>query len=284
MTKLEDYSTKEYPTWCPGCGNFGIWNALKEAFVKLNLLPNTTVLVSGIGCSGKVPYWTRTYGFCGLHGRPLPVATGIKLVNHKLNVIAISGDGDGYGEGTCHFIHTARRNLDITYLVHNNQVYGLTTGQASPTSDPGFITKSTPQGAIEQAVNPLTLAISAGATFVARGYAGDIKHLSNLIALAVKHKGFALVDILQPCVTFNHLNTFLWFSKRVYKLKAPLKDKAKAFVKAQEWGNKIPIGVFYQEKKQLYEEEHLKQVNKDKPLVDYDISNIDVSKLMDEFV
>lgn len=283
MVRLGDFNTKEQPTWCLGCGNFGIWNALKGAMVKLNCQPHTTALVSGIGCSGKTPYWTRAYGFCGLHGRPLPVATGIKLANHKLNVIALGGDGDGYAEGMCHFIHACRRNLDITYIVHNNQIYGLTTGQTSPTSDQGFVTKSTPNGVIEEAVNPLTLSLSAGATFVSRGYAGDINHLTGLIIAGIRHRGFALIDVLQPCVTFNKLNTFQWFAKRVYKLKTPIKDKVKAFAKAREWGKKIPIGIFYMERKRLYEEEHLKQVNKDKPLVDYDISNIDISGLIEEF-
>jgi 2-oxoglutarate ferredoxin oxidoreductase subunit beta len=194
--------------------------------------------------------------FNSLHGRPIPPAVAAKIANKDLTVIAISGDGDGYGEGGNHFVHAARRNHDITYLVHNNQIYGLTKGQTSPTSDIGFVTKTTPQGA-PPPINPLTLAIAAGATFVARSFAGDIEHLAATIKQGIQHKGFALIDILQPCVSFNHKNTYRWYQERVYKLEQEQNykpsEKNAAFIKAQEWGEHIPIGVFYREERPVYE-------------------------------
>jgi 2-oxoglutarate ferredoxin oxidoreductase subunit beta len=214
------------------------------------------LLVSGIGQAGKLPHYLKGNVFNSLHGRPVPPAVGAKLANKELVVIAISGDGDGYGEGGNHFIHAARRNHDITYLVHNNQIYGLTKGQTSPTSDIGFVTKTTPQGA-PPPVNPITLAIAAGATFVARAFAGDIDYLSSIIRQGINHRGFALIDILQPCVSFNHKNTYQWYKERVYKLEQDgtyaSSDKIAAFIKAQEWGEHIPIGVFYREDRPTYE-------------------------------
>ena len=244
------------PAWCPGCGNFGILAAVKKALVELNLDPHDVLLVSGIGQAGKLPHYTKGNVFNSLHGRPVPPAIGAKLANKELTVIAISGDGDGYGEGGNHFVHAARRNHDITYLVHNNQIYGLTKGQTSPTSDMGFVTKTTPQGA-PPPINPMTLAIAAGATFVARAFAGDIDYLSQIIKQGINHHGFALIDILQPCVSFNHKNTYQWYKERVYKLEQEENynpsDKTAAFKKAQEWGEHIPIGVFFREDRPTYE-------------------------------
>ena len=252
---MEDYNGL-IPAWCPGCGNFGILTAVKKALVELNLEPHQVLLVSGIGQAGKLPHYLKGNVFNSLHGRPVPPAVGAKLANKELVVIAISGDGDGYGEGGNHFIHAARRNHDITYLVHNNQIYGLTKGQTSPTSDIGFVTKTTPQGA-PPPVNPIILAIAAGATFVARAFAGDIDYLSSIIRQGINHRGFALIDILQPCVSFNHKNTYQWYKERVYKLEQDgtyaSSDKMAAFKKAQEWGEHIPIGVFYREDRPTYE-------------------------------
>ena len=252
---LEDYNGLP-PAWCPGCGNFGILAALKKALVELNLDPHDILLVSGIGQAGKLPHYTKGNVFNSLHGRPLSPAAGAKLANRELTVIAIGGDGDSYGEGGNHFIHMARRNHDITYLVHNNQIYGLTKGQTSPTSDIGFVTKTTPQGA-PPPINPMTLAIAAGAGFVARAFAGDIDYLSSIIKQGINHRGFSLIDILQPCVSFNHKNTYQWYKERVYKLEQDGKynpsDKDAAFKKAQEWGERIPIGVFYREDRPVYE-------------------------------
>lgn len=285
-TPLE-LKTEHNPSWCLGCGNYGILNGLKSAISQAGLEPHLTVLVSGIGCSGKDPHFVKTYGFEGIHGRVLPVATAIRLANHKLKVIGCAGDGDAYGIGGNHFLHTMRRNVEITYLVHDNQIYGLTTGQTSPTSVKGFATKSTPFGAIEEPVNPVSLAIAAGATFVARVFVGEFNHFKQVLVQALKHKGFALVDILQPCVTFNHLNTYPWFKQRVYKLEdepgghEPL-DRMKAFTRAQEWGERIPIGVFFQETKPTYEDQ-LPQI-KEKPLAEQDISSVDIKKALSEFI
>jgi 2-oxoglutarate ferredoxin oxidoreductase subunit beta len=273
------------PAWCPGCGNFGILKALNQALVELEIEPYKLLLVSGIGQAGKLPHYTRGNVLNVLHGRPLPAAIGAKIANPELIVIAVSGDGDGYGEGGNHFMHTARRNHDITYLVHDNQVYGLTKGQASPTSDMGFVTRTSLDGA-GNPLNPLAVAIAAGASFVARGFAGDVTHLTSLIKMGIKHKGFALIDILQPCVSFNHKNTYSWYQERVYKLENDLSynpaDKILAFTKAQEWGGRIPIGVIYQKEAATFEEQLFASIKS--PLVKQPIEPVTVAKLMDEFL
>lgn len=285
MVKMTDLNVIDRPNWCPGCGNFGILIALKGAIVELNIEPENIAMISGIGCSGKVPHWIRTYGLHGIHGRALPVATAVKLANNGLAVFTVGGDGDGYGIGMCHFIHTMRRNIDMTYIVHNNMIYGLTTGQTSPTSEKGVRTKSTPAGVIEVPVNPIALAISSGATFVARSFGGDVKHLQKTIVAAVKHRGLSFVDVFQPCVSFNYVNTYDWYKQRVYDLQDAghdTTDKIKAFTKSQEWGEHIPIGIFYEVLSPTYEDE-LPQI-KDTPLVKQPIDNIDISGLMDDFV
>lgn len=293
MTDLKDLEiTYDKPSWCPGCGDFGIWISLKNAIVQLGLNPWEVVLVSGIGCSSKLPYWVKTYGFNGLHGRPMPAAEGIKLANHNLTVIVVAGDGDQYGEGLNHLIHAARRNINITLLAHNNQIYGLTTGQYSPTTDLGEKNKATPVPTNEEPVNPLSISLSAGASFVARGFAGDNKQLTSLICEAVKHKGFSIVDIMQPCVTFNHKNTFSWFFERVYKLGEDhdVKNRILALQKAEEWPlrqvlskdqkEKIPTGIFYKEEKPTLEET-FPQISKE-PLIKQSLENIDIDSLLDE--
>jgi len=270
--------------WCPGCGNFGILAALNRALVSLGIGPRSVLMVSGIGQAGKTPHYTRGNVFNSLHGRALPVAIGAKIANPGLVVIAMGGDGDGYGEGLNHFLNAVRRNHDITYLVHNNQVYGLTKGQASPTSDAGFVTKTTPHGA-DIPLSPLALALAADATFVARGFAGDIDHLSDLIAQGIRHKGFALIDILQPCVSFNHRNTYAWYRERVYKLSETDYDgriKLAAFAKAQEWGDRIPIGVLFKGERPTYEERL--PALKIGPLVSRKLSAGNAQKLLTEFM
>ncbi len=284
MVALADYVGLK-PAWCPGCGNFGILRALNNALVELGLEPHQILLVSGIGQSGKLPHYTKGNIFNSLHGRPLPVAVGAKIANPSLKVIAVSGDGDAYGEGGNHFVHTARRNHDITYLVHDNQVYGLTKGQASPTSDPGFVTGSTPDGAAN-AENPVLMAIASGATFVARSFAGDINHLSDTIKKGLNHHGFAVIDILQPCVTFNHKNTFAWYQQRVYRIEEgggyDAADKIAALSRSQEWGDRIPIGVFYQETAPTYEDRLT--VLKGGPLVEQPIDARSVQVLFSQFM
>jgi 2-oxoglutarate ferredoxin oxidoreductase subunit beta len=285
MVELAQLKTVGQPNWCPGCGNFPIWHSLKRAIVELNLEPHNVAIFSGIGCSSKMPHWINTYGFHGIHGRPLPIATGARLANNNLTVIAVGGDGDGYGIGISHFIHAMRRNLNITYIVTNNQVYGLTTGQTSPTSDKGYATKSTPTGVIEIPINPIALAIASGATYISRGFSKEMKHLTKLIADGVRHEGFALVDVLQPCVTFNRKNTYEWFSKRVYKLEETDHDatnKQAAFLKSLEWDDRIPIGLFYREARPTYEDD-LPQIA-ETPLARQRIEDIDIRTLMTEFV
>jgi 2-oxoglutarate ferredoxin oxidoreductase subunit beta len=257
MTTQEELRSATIPDWCPGCGNHAILMSVKGAIADLGLDPKDVVLVSGIGCSAKTPHYVKTYGFHAIHGRALPVASGIRLANHELTVLAHCGDGDCYGIGMGHFIHAMRRNVNITVIVHNNQIYGLTTGQTSPTSDLGFKSKSTPGGSIERAVMPLVLAIGAGGTFVARGFAGNPRHLKDLLAEGIKHEGSALIDVLQPCVTFNHINTFAWFRERVYDLKEAghdPTDRAVALEKAFEWGDRIPIGVIYRDDRRPLED------------------------------
>jgi 2-oxoglutarate ferredoxin oxidoreductase subunit beta len=283
MVAVSDYAGLK-PAWCPGCGNFGILNALNKALIEMGIEPHQVLMVSGIGQAGKLPHYTRGNVFNSLHGRPVPPAIGAKIANPELVIIAISGDGDAYGEGGNHFLHAARRNHDITYLVHNNQVYGLTKGQASPTSDVGFITKTTPYGA-GSPVNPIALAIISGASFVARGFAGDVDHLSNLIKKGITHRGFALIDILQPCVSFNHKNTFQWYRERVYKLEEERydpSDKKAAMGKALIWGEEIPIGIIYEENLPVYEDQ-LPALS-DEPLVKQKIDPRRVEKLFAEFM
>jgi 2-oxoglutarate/2-oxoacid ferredoxin oxidoreductase subunit beta len=256
--KVKDYASDVKPTWCPGCGDFGILAALKQALVQRDIAPHQALIVTGIGCGSKLPDYATVNGFLTLHGRPLPVATGARLANHGLKVITVHGDGDGLGLGMGHFIHTARRNLNIVDILQNNQIYGLTKGQYSPTSDRGFVTSTSPEGAIEMAANPLALALTAGATFVARGFAGDVKGLAALIAQALEHEGYALVDVLQPCVTFNRKNTYDWYRERVYDLQEAdydPGDRVAAFEKALEWGDRIPTGILYQSRLPTYEEQ-----------------------------
>ena len=285
MVTVKDYAYTIPITWCPGCGNFGILHALRKALVELGLEPHQVLFVSGIGQAPKLPHYTQGNVFNGLHGRTLPAATGAKMANHALNVIAIDGDGGAYGEGVGHLLAAMRRNVNITYMVHNNQVYGLTKGQASPTSDIGFVTKTTPLGA-GQPANPVALALASDVSFLARGFAGDIEHLSGLLKVGIEHRGFALIDILQPCVSFNHRNTYQWYRERVYKLDEEKSydhgDKLAAFAKAQEWGDRIPVGIIYKKERTVYEEQF--SALKETPLVKQGISPLQFEELLEEFI
>ena len=247
---LKELKGKVDPDWCPGCGDFGVLAALQKALVDLQIQPYNVVTISGIGCSSNLPGYVETYGMHTLHGRALAVATGVKMANHDLTVVVTGGDGDGFGIGGNHFIHTMRRNVDLLYLAMDNQIYGLTTGQVSPTSRIGMKTKSTPFGSVEGPINPIALALAAGATFVARGFTGDQKHLTDLIKQGLEHKGFSFIDIFSPCVTYNHDNTYPWFKQRVKKLEDdPSYDASnlqQAFERAQLWGDEIPTGKFFQ--------------------------------------
>lgn len=271
--KLTDYRTGLHNDWCPGCGDFGILSAVHMSLAEMQVEPHRVAIFSGIGCSGKTPHYIKTYGVHTLHGRPLPYAIGAKLANPKLEVIAISGDGDGLGIGAGHFVNAGRRNVDLTYIIHDNGVYGLTKGQASPTLKLGLQTKSLPKPNINEAINPIALALAAGYTFIARGYSYDVRHLKDLIRKGIEHRGLAFIDILQPCPTYNDINTKEWYSgedrldaqgkpiPRVYRLEGagydpvvrdPQDEEGVAkkvmdvLTKSMEWGDRIPIGVFYQ--------------------------------------
>jgi 2-oxoglutarate ferredoxin oxidoreductase subunit beta len=247
---LADLKGKVEPDWCPGCGDFGVLAAVEKALVELQLPNYGVVTISGIGCSSNFPGFINTYGMHTLHGRALAVATGLKLANHSLSVIVTGGDGDGFGIGGNHFIHTMRRNVDLLYIVMDNQIYGLTTGQTSPTSRIGMKTKSMPFGNIESPVNPISLALAAGATFVARGYSAEQKQLTELIKQGIEHKGFSFLDVFSPCVTYNHDNTYQWFRPRVKKLEDDATfdpaDWSAAMEKSLLWGDEIPIGKFFE--------------------------------------
>ena len=282
---VNELKTTETNTWCPGCGNYAILAALKSALTEINVPLKDICIVYGIGCHGHTCNYINTYSFEGLHGRPIPVAEGIKLANNKLKVIIIAGDGDTYGEGLNHFISGVRGNHDVTLLVHNNRVYGLTTGQTSPTSDKGYKSKSTPKGVIELPVNPMALAISAGGGFVARGFSGNVKHLSNLIVKAIKHDGFSVIDIFQNCMSFNKVNTIKWFQDRVYDLGETSykpNDRIKALEKAFEMGDKIPIGILYQDERESYTDalDELKV----KPLLEHATVGMDLTEVFEKNV
>ena len=255
MSTSEKWQGQE-PAWCPGCGNFGILTSFKRAMTELGLEPHQLIAVSGIGQSGKFPHYTRCNTFNGLHGRTLPVATGIRLANHAMPVAAFAGDGDCYGEGGNHWMHAMRRNINVKLFVHDNQVYGLTKGQASPTSVPGMKTPTQPMGVLADELNPVAVAITMGCGFVARGFSGDVGQLSGLMVAAFEHKGFALVDILQPCISFNRLNTYEWYRQRAYHLESDYdpRDRSGAYERSLEFGERIPTGVLYREERPTYEE------------------------------
>lgn len=260
MSDLKIFNTTEKSTWCPGCGDFGVLAGLKAALAALDMYPHQALVVSGIGCGSKLPHYMSINGYNSLHGRALPIAQGIRLANHNLKVLAVTGDGDGYGIGGNHFIQAMRRNPDITHIVQNNQVYGLTKGQYSPTSDKGYISSFSPEGSIEYAANPLAMALAAGCGFIARVFAGDVKHMSAVLQEAIKHPGYALVDALQPCVTYNKVNTYDWYRGRVYKVEEEPDydptDRTAAWMRSQEWGDRIPMGVIYRsEERPTYEEQ-----------------------------
>lgn len=269
--KLTDYKTEVHNDWCAGCGDFGILSAIQMALADMQISKHAAAIFSGIGCSGKTPHFINTYGVHTLHGRVLPFAQGAKLSNPNLEIIAVGGDGDGLGIGAGHFVSAGRRNVDLLYIIFDNGVYGLTKGQASPTLKLGLKTKSLPQPNANNSVNPISLALIAGFTFIARGYSYEVRHLKDLIKKAIQHKGLAFLDVLQPCPTYNDINTKEWFQgidninpesgrqiPRTYKLEETGYDgvvhsddeinnkMAQVVEKSNEWGDKIPIGIFYQ--------------------------------------
>ncbi|HEX5414431.1 MAG TPA: thiamine pyrophosphate-dependent enzyme [Chloroflexota bacterium] len=299
---LKSYKSDVHNNWCPGCGDFGILSAIQMALLSLKIPPHRVALFSGIGCSGKTPHYVNVYGFHTLHGRVVPTATGAKIANQDLTVLAVGGDGDGYGIGSGYFVNAGRRNLDITYIVFNNNVYGLTKGQASPTMAKGLKTRHLPEATILEGLNPIALAVGAGYTFIARGYALDVRYLSNLLAQAISHKGSAFVDVLQTCPTYNDLYTKEWFDhsseggSRIYRLddtgydgvvhdpndpQEMIEKKVQAVTRSYEWGEQIPVGVYYKVERPTYEEElgRRRPSLATKSLIDIDLNDRDVTPL-----
>ena len=282
MVTIEDYGQYE-TAWCPGCGNFSILEAVKQGLVGSGIAPHEVLLVSGIGQAAKAPHYLNANVFNGLHGRALPVATGAKLANPNLRIIVESGDGCNYGEGGNHFLAAVRRNIDLTLIVHNNQIYGLTKGQASPTSEEGLVTKAQPEGVASLPFNPIAVAVAMQASFVARGFSGMIDHLAGLIQQGLAHEGFALIDVLQPCVSFNKVNTFAWYKKRCYTLPDEYdpSDWQAAMQTAVEWGDKIPLGVIYRNQRTSFEKKF--SVLQRGPLVGQDTDLAELKKILKKF-
>lgn len=281
MSTFNTYET----AWCPGCGNFSILNCLKTALEELGKDPYEVLMVAGIGQAAKTPQYISANSFCGLHGRSLPAAVAAKIANKDLTVIVDTGDGDSYGEGGNHFIHNIRRNVDITHFVHDNQIYGLTKGQASPTSSEGFITGVQTTGNINTPLNPVLMAIASGAGFVARAFSGDKEHLTHIMKQAILHEGYSIVDILQPCISFNKVNTFTYYKERVYHVEEDYdaSNKILAMQKAMEFDDKIPIGVIYEEVRPTFHQKN-KVLMKGESLVDRVINPHLVQNIMKEFV
>lgn len=278
MITKEDLASPLKPTWCPGCGDTAIWLSLKNALIQLGLKQEEVVIVYGIGCSGNMCNVIRGYGFEGLHGRALPVAEAIKMTNPRLKLIVVAGDGDTLGEGLNHFITACRGNHDVTLIIHDNRVYGLTTGQAAPTSPKGYKSKSTPDGTIETPLKPLALALAADASWISRGFSADPLQLTQLIVDAVKHRGFSIIDVLQNCATFNKVNDITWFKEHTYKASHDPKDKAAAYNVAQDQ-ERLATGLIYTDGREPYDadlQEH--------SILNDDLANIDLTETMEEFV
>jgi 2-oxoglutarate ferredoxin oxidoreductase subunit beta len=282
MASIEDYGTYE-TAWCPGCGNFELLDGVKKGLVASGLEPHEVLFVSGIGQAAKAPHYLNANVFDGLHGRAIPAATGAKLANPELTVIVESGDGCCYGEGGNHFLAAIRRNIDIALVVHDNQIYGLTKGQASPTSAEGHVTKAQPAGVILERFDPIAVAVAMHAGFVARSFTGMVDHLAEMVRLAIAHRGFALVDVLQPCVSFNKVNNFAWYKKRVYELGADYdpRDWNAAVVKAAEWGERIPVGVIYTNDRPPFEA--LVPALASGPLVGREVDRSELKKILDGY-
>lgn len=280
----EQFRTYE-TAWCPGCGNFNILESLKRALTELGKDPYEVLMVAGIGQAAKLPQYISANSFCGLHGRAIPAAVAAKMANDNLTVIVDSGDGDTYGEGGNHFIHNIRRNANITHFVHDNQIYGLTKGQASPTSGIGLVTGAQTTGNINTPLNPVALAITLGAGFVARAFSGDMDQLVSIMKEAISYNGYAMVDIFQPCVTFNHINTFSFYKNRVYSLDENYdpSNKLAALEKAMEFGDKIPTGILYREDKESFSERNV-VLNKGTALIDRPFNPSIIEELTSQLV
>ncbi|OYD09528.1 2-oxoacid:ferredoxin oxidoreductase subunit beta [Paludifilum halophilum] len=287
MATFKEFRNKVKPNWCPGCGDFSVLAAMQRAFANQGLEPEDVTLVSGIGCSGRISGYMNAYGFHGIHGRALPIAQGLKLANRDLTVVAAGGDGDGFAIGMSHTIHAIRRNVDITYIVMDNQVYGLTKGQTSPRSEMGFKTKSTPKGAIEATIAPLEMALTAGAGFVAQAFSSDLKQMTRLIEEGLNHKGFSLINVYSPCVTYNKINTYDWFKENLTNLEQDESydpsDRMMAMQKLME-NNGLVTGLIYQNKERKSYEEMISGF-REEPLAKQDLKlpKEDFDQLVAEF-
>jgi 2-oxoglutarate ferredoxin oxidoreductase subunit beta len=281
MSEFKTYET----AWCPGCGNFSILNSLKTALEELGKSPHEVLMLGGIGQAAKTPQYISANSFCGLHGRALPAAVAAKIANEKLTVIVNSGDGDSYGEGGNHFIHNIRRNVNITHFVHDNQIYGLTKGQASPTTAEGHVTGVQTEGNINAPLNPMLLALASGAGFVARGFSGDAKQLTAIMKAAIEYPGYAYVDIMQPCITFNKINTFAYYKNAVMPLPEDYDpvDKLEAMRIAMGLDDKIPTGIIYREDKPDFHKKHF-LLKGGKPLLDQERDNGVLDNLIHSFI
>ncbi len=278
------FVTNNPTSWCPGCGNFSILDSINQVLYEEGLTPQDVLMVSGIGQAAKLPHYIHAHGLNTLHGRALPAAMGAQAANNSFKMLVTSGDGDTYGEGGNHFLHNVRRNLDLVHIVHDNQIYGLTKGQGSPTTALGQKTRLQFDGMRHEPLNPVALAISLGCTFVARSFSGDPKHLQKTIKAALDHKGYALIDVMQPCVSFNEVNTFKWYKERVFEIASDhdVTDKVKAFELAQTFGDEgIPIGILYREESPSFMERipHI-----DRPLVDYVRKPEDIDSLLNRMI
>ncbi|MFC7441519.1 2-oxoacid:ferredoxin oxidoreductase subunit beta [Laceyella putida] len=287
MATFKDFRNKVKPNWCPGCGDFSVLAAMQRAFANIGLEPHDVAIVSGIGCSGRISGYVNAYGLHGVHGRALPIAQGLKLANRDLTVVAAGGDGDGFAIGMGHTVHAIRRNVDITYIVMDNQVYGLTKGQTSPRSEMGFKTKSTPSGSIEAAIHPMEMALTVGAGFVAQAVSSDLKQLTHVIEEGIKHKGFSLINVYSPCVTYNKINTYDWFKENLINLESDENydpsNRALAMQKLMEHQGLV-TGIIYQNKERNSYEEMIKGF-KEEPLAKQDlmIDRAHFDKLVAEF-
>ena len=279
---IHEFTTNE-TAWCPGCGNYGILKTLQGVLTELGKKPSEVLIAAGIGQAAKLPQYISANAYCGLHGRALPPAVAAKMVNESLTVIVDSGDGDTYGEGGNHFLHNIRRNVDIAHFVHDNQIYGLTKGQVSPTTD-ACLPEPRNVCNLNMPFNPLLVALAAGATFVARSFSGDQEHLASMMKAAIAHKGYALVDILQPCVSFNKVNTYAWYKERVYVMEGhDAGNRLAAMEKSMEWGLRIPLGIFYEKEEATFHEKH-SVLAKGGPLIDREDNISAVRGFCREFV
>lgn len=288
MATFKEFRNNIKPNWCPGCGDFSIQAAIQRAAAAVGLEPENLAVISGIGCSGRISGYINAYGLHGIHGRALPIAQGVKLANRDLTVIASGGDGDGFAIGMGHTVHAIRRNINITYIVMDNQIYGLTKGQTSPRSGEGFKTKSTPEGSVESTLSPLEIALASGATFVAQSFSSDLKQLTSLIEQGIQHEGFSLINVFSPCVTFNKVNTYDWFKENIINLDTvpdyDSSNRPMAMSKLMETGSMI-TGLIYQNKeKKSYE--NMVHGFKEEPLAQQSLAleKAEFDKLVAEFV